>query len=110
VIDGVLGDDSRKILAWALGAAVRLENRYGPRELARAVARFAAHCDDERPHEAIGNVTLDDMYRRRHREIVSRREKVECLTLGRGKKENLRDAAEPQTGAGISSKPICREV
>ena len=47
----------------------------------------------ERLHEAVGNLTPDDMYHGRQRAILSPREKIKRLTLERRKKENLRDAA-----------------
>ncbi len=72
---------------------VRLENYYNPGELERALARFVAHYNHERLHEAIGNVTLDHRYHGRQRTILSRREKIQRLTLERRKKENLRNAA-----------------
>ena len=46
----------------------------------------------ERLHEAIGNVTPDDMYHGRQRAILSRREKIKRLTLERRKTENPRNA------------------
>ena len=49
--------------------------------------------NDERIHQAIGNVTPDDMYHGRQRTIPSRREKIKRLTLEGRKKENLRNAA-----------------
>jgi transposase InsO family protein len=72
---------------------VRLENHYSPWELERAVTRFVDYYNHERLHEAIGNVTPDDMYHGRQREITSRRAKIKRLTLERRKKENLRNAA-----------------
>jgi transposase InsO family protein len=89
---------------------VRLENHDSPWELERAVARFVAYYNYERLHEAIGNVTPDDMYHGRQREIVTRREKIERLTLDRRKKENLRNAASPQTGTRTISKQIGPKV
>ena len=77
----------------SLKNVVRLENHYSPWELERAVARFVAYYNHERLHEAIGNVTPDDMYHGRQREILTRREKIKRLTLERRKKENLRNAA-----------------
>jgi len=72
---------------------VRLENDYSPWELERALARFVEYYNHERLHEAIGNVTPDDMVHGRQREILSRRLKIKRLTLERRKKENLRNAA-----------------
>jgi putative transposase len=46
-----------------------------------------------RLHEAIGDVTPDDMYHGRQRAILSRREKIKRSTLERRKKENLTNAA-----------------
>ena len=72
---------------------VRLENYYSPWELERAIVRFVDYYNQERIHEAIGNVTPDDMYHGRRPEILSRRERIKRLTLERRKKENLSHAA-----------------
>jgi putative transposase len=72
---------------------VRLENHYSAWELERAIARFVEFYNHERLHEAIGNVTPDDMYHGRQRAILSRREKIKRLTLKRRKKKNLSNAA-----------------
>ncbi len=64
----------------------------------------------ERLHEAIGNVTPDDMYHGRQRAILSRREKIKRLTLERRKRENLSNAAWPQMGARIVSTKNDRSV
>jgi putative transposase len=80
----------------------RLENDYTPWEPERAIARFVDYYNYERLHEALGNVTPDDMYYGRQRAILTRREKIKRLTLGRRRKENLRNAAQPQTGAELS--------
>ena len=66
---------------------VRLENHSSPWELERALARFVEYSNHERLHEAIGNVTPDDMYHGRQRAILSRREKIKRLTLERRKKQ-----------------------
>jgi len=89
-----------KIERWhrSMKNVVRLENYYSPWELERAIARFVDYYNHERLHEAIGNVTPDDMYHGRQREILTRREKIKRLTLQRRKKENLRNAAWPHRG------------
>jgi hypothetical protein len=61
--------------------------------LERAVARFVDYYNRERLHEAICNVTPDDMYHGRQREIFSQREKIKRLTLEGRRKESLRNAA-----------------
>jgi putative transposase len=71
---------------------VRLENHSSPWELERAIARFVDSYNHERLHEALGNVTPDDMYHGRQRAILSRREKIKRSTLERRKKEDLRNA------------------
>ncbi len=89
-----------KIERWhrSMKNVVRLENYYSPWELERAIARFVDYYNHERVHEAIGNVTPDDMYHGRQREIFTRREKIKRLTLPRRKKENLSNAAWPHRG------------
>jgi hypothetical protein len=72
---------------------VRLENHYSPWELERAIARFVAYYNYQRLHEAIGNITPDDMYHGRQHAITRRREKIKRLTLERRRKENLPNAA-----------------
>ncbi len=68
-------------------------HNYSPWELERAVTRFVDYYNHERLHEAIGNVTPDDMYHGRQREIFTHREKIKRLTLQRRKTEHLRNAA-----------------
>ena len=55
--------------------------------------RFVEYYNHKRLHEAIGNVTPDDMVHGSQRAILSRREKIKRLTFERRKKENLRNAA-----------------
>jgi hypothetical protein len=94
----------------------------------RLLSRSSSH---ERLHEAIGNVTPDDMDHGRQRQILTHRAKIKRLTLERKKKENPPNAAqeadprigsadaasesagfasEPQKGAGTLSTNIARLI
>ena len=55
--------------------------------------RLVEYYNHERLHEAVGNVTPDDMVHGRQCAILSRRGKIKRLTLKRRKKENLSNAA-----------------
>ena len=83
---------------------VRLENYYTPWALERAIARFVDYYNQQRLHEALGNVTPDDRDHGRQRAILARREEIKRLTLERRKKENLRNAASPRTRGGALSR------
>ena len=61
--------------------------------ISRGEVRFVEYYNRERLHEAIGNVTPDDMYHGRQRAILNHREKIKRLILERKKKENPNNAA-----------------
>ena len=68
---------------------VKLEKYYSPWELERAVARFVEYDNHRRLHEALDNVTPDDVYAGRRPAILARREQVKRRTLAQRKRENL---------------------
>lgn len=70
-----------------------LRHHAQPESGAGAIDRIVAYYNHERLHEALGNLTPDDMYHGRQRTILSRWEKGKRLTLELRKKEDLRDAA-----------------
>jgi hypothetical protein len=77
----------------------RLENRYSPRDLERAIVPFVGYHNQKRAHEAIGNLTPNELYHERRREISSRRERIKCLTL-----EMKEERESTQRGLGARSQ------
>lgn len=68
---------------------VTLQNYYAPWELEREVDRFVRWYNTERYHEGLNNLTPDDVYRGRGREILTARELLKMQTLERRKRYNL---------------------
>ncbi len=68
---------------------VQLEKYYSPWELERAIARFVAHYNHRRLHEALDNATPADVYEGRRPVILARRAQIKRRTLAARKRENL---------------------
>lgn len=67
---------------------VALRNYYQPGELERAIASFVEHYNKERYHESLQNLTPEDVYRGRGREILTARDRIKRETLRERKRYN----------------------
>lgn len=66
-----------------------------PRESAEDVRVFVFYYNSQRYHEALGNVTPDDVYFGKREEILKERRKLKKQTLARRKTINLGNVADP---------------
>jgi transposase InsO family protein len=73
----------------SMKAVVKLENYYFPGELELALANFVAYYNNERYHESLNNVTPADVYFGRHREVLTKRDRIKRRTMKLRKQEYL---------------------
>ena len=79
---------------------VTLQNYYAPWELEHEIGRFVRWYNTERYHESLDNLTPEDVYRGRDREILTARELLKMQTLERRKRWNL--------GMEVKNEPVVR--
>ncbi len=67
---------------------IRLDNYYFPSELEDQIRLFVAHYNNERYHEALGNLTPADVFHGRDREIIARRAQIKERTMRLRREQN----------------------
>ena len=68
---------------------VKLQNYYYPWELDQAIEDFVDYYNQSRYHEALDNLTPEDVYFGRVEEVKSRRELIKEKTMQKRRVENL---------------------
>lgn len=72
---------------------VKLRNYYYPWELEQAIEAFVEYYNHERYHEALDNLTPEDVYLGKREKVLSRREKIKQQTLQNRRQFNLQMAS-----------------
>jgi putative transposase len=69
---------------------VKLQNYYFPWELEQEISKFVDYYNHHRYHEALKNVTPEDVYFGRNHEILSKRDLIKTKALELRRKQNLK--------------------
>ena len=95
----------RLLFVNALGSAARTSTSCPDESLVEDVGACAAYDNSQRYHEALGNVTPDDVYFCRREAILEARRKLKAAALARRKAVNL--ATKPKVSTN-SSTQLCQ--
>jgi len=68
---------------------VKLQNYYSPWELERELASFVEYYNRQRYHEALDNMTPEDVFFGRQKEVLTKREEIKRRTLEKRRLHNL---------------------
>lgn len=60
---------------------IKLDNYYSPDELRSRLSEFIDYYNNHRYHESLNNLTPADVYFRRGRKILEKREKIKLETI-----------------------------
>lgn len=66
-----------------------LQNHYSPEQLSREIARFIDYYNHRRVHESLNNLTPEDVYQGRGREILTARQCLKLQTLENRRRINM---------------------
>jgi len=69
---------------------IKLQHYYLPGELESEIGQFVEYYNNRRYHESLDNVTPADVYYRRNKAILTKREKIKMQTLKLRKQQNLK--------------------
>jgi transposase InsO family protein len=65
----------------SMKSVVKLDIYYSPDQLRKAIADFVCYYNTQRYHEALDNLTPDDVFFRRNKQVISKRQQIKQLTL-----------------------------
>ena len=73
----------------SMKSIVKLDTYYSPSDLERAIGNFVHYYNTQRYHEALNNVTPEDVYLGRRKEILTQRQRIKHRTLQQRRRDYL---------------------